>query len=58
MRKEFFIKGRQETLQDVISFIANIVVFARFWIKMPASETNDLPLIIEIIMELADFLSS
>ena len=34
IRKEIFIKGRQETLEDVITFIASIVIYARFWIKM------------------------
>ena len=55
IRKEIFIKGRQDTLEDVIAFIANISVFARFWIKM---DNDKQPLLIQLITELADFLSS
>ena len=33
VRKDVFIKGRQETIQDVITFIANIIAFAKFWVK-------------------------
>ena len=31
IRKDIFIRGRQETLEDVFSFVGNITVFARFW---------------------------
>ena len=57
IRKEIFIKGRQETLDDVIAFIANIVVYARFWIKME-DDTSIQPMLIQLISEVADFLSS
>ena len=33
VKKKVFIKGRQETLDDVITFISNIVIFARYFIK-------------------------
>ena len=52
IRKEIFIKGRQETLEDVITFIANINVFARFWIKM---DNDTQPLLIQLLNETADF---
>ena len=55
IRKEIFIKGRQETLEDVITFIANINVFARFWIKM---DNDTQPLLIQLLNDTADFLSS
>ena len=55
IRKEIFIKGRQETLEDVITFIANINVFARFWIKM---DNDKQPLLIQLLNDTADFLSS
>jgi hypothetical protein len=55
IRKEIFLKGRQESLEDVITFIANITVFARFWIKM---ENDTQPLMIQLLTEIADFLSS
>ena len=57
VRKDVFIKGRQETLQDVISFIANIVTFAKFWVKLDESEDGN-PFVIQQIVELADYLSS
>ena len=55
IRKEIFLKGRQESLEDVITFIANITVFARFWIKM---NDDTQPLMIQLLTEIADFLSS
>ena len=55
IRKEIFLKGRQESLEDVITFIANITVFARFWIKM---DNDTQPLMIQLLTEIADFLSS
>ena len=57
IRKDIFIRGRQETLDDVISFIGNITVFARFWSKIPKDETSQ-PMLIQLILEIADFLSS
>ena len=41
MRKDIFIKGRQGNISDVISFIANIVVYARFWVTLPNDEYSD-----------------
>ena len=40
LRNIFFIRGRQETFEDVISFVRNITVFARFWSKIPANQTS------------------
>ena len=57
IRKEIFIKGKQDTLEDVTAFIANIIVFARYWVKMEDDEKNQ-PLVIQMISEVADFLSS
>ena len=58
MRKDIFIKGRQESIDNVISFISNIIVYARFWVKMWDSNMDDHPLVIEMLMKVADFLSS
>jgi len=58
IRKEVFIKGRQESIDDVIAFIANIIVYARFWVKMDKDDTEDQPYIIQLIVEIADYLSS
>ena len=58
MRKDIFIKGRQETLNEVISFVANIIVYTRFWVELSINDTNDSPMIIQMVLEIADFLSS
>ena len=58
MRKDVFIKGRQSSIKDVITFIANIVVYSRFWIKTTANNLNGYPYVIQMFIELADFLSS
>ena len=34
MRKDVFIKGRQDSIEDVLAFISNITVYTRFWVKM------------------------
>ena len=57
IRKEIFIKGKQDALEDVTAFIANIIVFARYWVKMEDDEKSQ-PLVIQMITEVADFLSS
>ena len=51
VKKDIFIKGKQENLEDVIAFISNIVTFSRFWIK-------DQPYVIDLLTEIADYLSS
>ena len=58
VRKDVFIKGRQDTIQDVITFIANIVTFSKFWIKLNKTDSDDQPLVIQQIVEIADYLSS
>lgn len=58
VKKEVFIKGKQENLEDVVAFIANIVLFARYFVKMSKEDTEDQPYIIQLIIEVADFLSS
>ena len=58
MRKDIFIKGRQNSIEDIITFIANIVVFCRFWVKSTPNNLNDYPYVIQMFIEIADFLSS
>ena len=58
MRKDVFIKGKQNTTNDVLAFISNIIVFARFWVKIDKEDTNEMPYIIQMLVEIADFLSS
>ena len=58
MRKDIFIKGRQESLDDVVSFISNIIAFTRFWVKMWEDDHDDHPMVIEMFLNVADLLSS
>ena len=58
VKKEVFIKGKQETLDDVIAFISNIVIFARHFVKMSKDDKEEQPYFIQLIIEVADFLSS
>ena len=57
VKKDIFLKGKQESLKDVLQFIANIVVFARYWVKMNDKSSSQ-PLIIQIIIEIADYIST
>ena len=57
VKKDIFLKGKQESLKDVIQFIANVVVFARYWVKMN-EELSSQPLIIQMIIEIADYIST
>ena len=57
VKKEVFLKGKQETLDDVITFIANIFVFARYWTKMDEDSSTH-PLVLQMINEIADFISA
>ena len=55
IRKEVFLKGRQNNLKDVIVFIANIIALGIFWVKV---DGNDSPMILNILLDIADLLSS
>ena len=55
MRKDVFIKGKQNTINDVLTFISNIIVFARFWVKIDKDDMNEMPYIIQMLIEIADF---
>ena len=58
VKKDVFIKGKQETLDDVIAFISNIIIFARYFVKMSKVDKDEQPYIIKLIIDVADFLSS
>ena len=59
LEKKVFIKGRQETLDDVLTLISNIVVMGRYWITIDATTTKvDYPFVLKLLVELADILSS
>ena len=57
VKKDIFLKGKQETLKDVVQLISNVVVFARYWVKMN-EEWSSQPLIIQFIVEIADYIST
>ena len=57
LKKDIFTKGKQESIDDVASFIGNIMIFARFWIKM-TENTPSQPTIIQMMIEIADQISS
>ena len=57
-KKEVFVKRKQESIDDVKAFIANIIVYARFWVTMDKDDTEDQPYIVHLIVEVADCLSS
>ena len=57
LKKDIFTKGKQESIDDVVSFIGNIVIFARFWIKM-TENTPSQPTIIQMMTEIADQIST
>ena len=57
VKKEVFLKRKQESLDDIITFIANIFVFARYWTKMEEDSSTH-PLVLQMINEVADFISA
>ena len=57
-KKDFFIKGRQETLDDVLTFLANVFVFSHFWVRMDIDETTSYPFVVQLLVEVVDILSS
>ena len=58
MRKDVFIKGKQNTINDILAFISNIIVYARFRVKIDKEDTNEMPYIIQMLVIITDFLSS
>jgi len=58
IRKDVFIKGRQETLDDFIAFCANIIALSRFLVKTNEKDDSSQPLIVQMILEIADVVSA
>ena len=58
IRKDVFIKGRQDNLDDFIAFCANIVALSRFLAKMDEKDDSSQPLIVQMILEIADVVSA
>ena len=57
LKKGVFMKGRQNSLEDVTSFLGNIIAFSRFWVNM-SEESFTQPIIINILVEIADCISA
>ena len=57
IRKDVFIKGRQGTLDDVLAFCGNFMIFARFWSKFD-TDSHKQPLLVQLFGEVADQISS
>ena len=56
MRKDVFIKGKQDSVNDVPTFISNIIVYSQFWINISNEDTNDIPCIIQMLTEIVLYL--
>ena len=57
IRTDVFM-GKQEFLDNCISYIANIMLLSRFWIKMDANDDNSQPLNIQMLVDIIDLISS
>ena len=55
LKKDVFIKGKQDTIEDVLTFASNIVTFARFWIEY---NEKSLPLVLETVLDICDAIST
>ena len=58
IRKDVYIKGRQETLDDFIVFCANIIALSRFLVKTNEKDDSSQPLIVQMVLEIADVVSA
>ena len=56
--KTVFIKGRQETLDDVIALLANVMILGRFWVTFDGNDTTTYPYVLRQLSELADVLTT
>ena len=56
-RKDIFMKGRQETVDDVIAFIANTVCFGRCLVKMVEGDERIFPFVLQLFIQVVDVLS-
>ena len=50
MRKKLFVKGKQDNIEECVSLIANIMVYARYWVKMDPNIYEYQPLIIQLLV--------
>ena len=57
VKKEVFIKGKQETVDDVLCLISNLFVFTRFWVRMDIDDVRSYPFVFQLLVEVVDILS-
>ena len=53
-----FIRGRQETLDDVIALVANLMILGRFWVSFDGQDVSTYPYVLRQLSELADVLTT
>ena len=58
LRKEVFLKGKQESIEDIVTLAANLRVFGRFWTSKDNNCFHQQPLVITMMEEVAEFVSS
>jgi len=56
--KTVFVKGRQDSLEDVVALLANIMVLGRFWVKFMGTDVSTYPYVLRQLVGLADVLTS
>ena len=56
--KTVFVKGRQDSLDDVIALLANIMVLGRFWVKFMGTDESTYPYVLRQLVGLVDVLTS
>ena len=58
VKKEVFIKGKHETIDDILYLIANLFVFTRFWTRMDINDVQSYPFVLQLLVEVTDILLS
>ena len=56
--KTVFIKGSQETLNDVIVLLANLMILGRFWADFDGKDVSTYPYVLSQLSELANVLTT
>ena len=56
--KTVFVKGRQDSLDDVVALLANVMVLGRFWVKFMGTDVSTYPYVLRQLVGLADVLTS
>ena len=56
--KTVFVKERQDSLEDVVALLANIMVLGRFWVKFMGTDVSTYPYVLRQLVGLTDVLTS